>query len=377
MVRADAYTVDTATAADEPAIRALLREPMDGEIRVALEREPDARLASTIEGDRHHTVVTRDAAGGVVGMGSRSVRRVWLDGEPARLGYLSQMRRSPGGGRLPLAALRAGYAAFDRDRRTDELPFDLTSIIADNRPARRLLEAGLDGIPPYRPLAELVTCLVPTRGALAGRFSLRPFRPARLPPTRPARDRLEVVSCLQRNLRRYQLAPIWTAEDLTDGDRCRQLDPSDFAVVPGADGIRACAALWDQRAFKQARVHGYSPALGRARPFLNPLLVASGRPPLPPPGAVIANAYLSHIAVDDDDPAPFLALVEDARRRARNRAVDWLTIGFVRGHPLLAALLDAARLRTYDAILYAVGADPETVAPGFRSRRLYVEVATL
>jgi hypothetical protein len=52
--------VDLATPADDPEIRRLLRDnPMDGEIRVSLEREPNAFLAAAVEGEPHHMVVAR------------------------------------------------------------------------------------------------------------------------------------------------------------------------------------------------------------------------------------------------------------------------------------------------------------------------------
>jgi hypothetical protein len=374
------YTVGLADAADEPGIRALLRVPMDGEIRVALEREPDSRLAAAIEGDRHHTMVVRAGGGRVVAMGSRAVRTVWLDGAPARLGYLSQLRRHPALEGIPTRVLRLGYATLADTRQPDELPYDLTSIVADNRPARRLLERGLPGIPPYRPLGELVTCMVPTRGVMA-------LRPRRLPPVSPGGGRLlEVGACLARNLSRHQLAPVWNAHDIAGGARSRGLAAGDLLVVHGADHgpargpggyVRGCAAIWDQRAFKQTRVRGYSPGLGRVRPVLNPLLRLAGRPPLPPAGATVAMAYLSHVAVDGDDPETFLALVARARRIARARGVDWLVTGFVAGHPLLGPLLRAARPRTYRAILYAVGWAPDAPPPALDGRRLHVEVATL
>jgi hypothetical protein len=370
------YTVGLADAADEPGIRALLRVPMDGAIRVALEREPDSCLAAAIEGDRHHTMVVRAGGGRVVAMGSRAVRTVWLDGAPARLGYLSQLRRDAALEGIPTRVLRLGYATLAGTRQPDELPYDLTSIVADNRPARRLLERGLPGIPPYRPLGELVTCMVPTGGVMA-------LRPWRLPPVSPGGGRLlEVGACLARNLSRHQLAPVWAAHDLAGGARCRGLAAGDVLVVhdpvygPGGD-VRGCAAIWDQRAFKQTRVRGYSPGLGRVRPVLNPLFRLAGRPPLPPAGATVAMAYLSHVAVDGDDPETFLALVARARRIARGRGVDWLVTGFMAGHPLLGPLLRAARPRTYRAILYAVGWTPDSPPPALDGRRLHVEVATL
>jgi hypothetical protein len=69
--------VELARAGDDAGVRRLLRDnPMHGDVRVSLEREPSALLAATIEGERHDTIVARERLGGrLVGMGSRSVSR--------------------------------------------------------------------------------------------------------------------------------------------------------------------------------------------------------------------------------------------------------------------------------------------------------------
>ena len=49
-----------ATVTDDPDLRRLLREnPMQGEISVSLEREPDLFMAGSIEGERHDTIVVQ------------------------------------------------------------------------------------------------------------------------------------------------------------------------------------------------------------------------------------------------------------------------------------------------------------------------------
>ncbi len=119
--RVGRFVVAAARPEDDPAIRALLRrQPMDGAIRLSFEREPSARLAAAVEGERHFTAVAREReTGRVVGLGSRAVRSVWLDGEPAKLGYLAQLR-APG-----LASCRrlvaAGYDACEASRQRVQL----------------------------------------------------------------------------------------------------------------------------------------------------------------------------------------------------------------------------------------------------------------
>ena len=390
VVEVAGYRVELAGPSDDPEIRALLQEPMGGGIRISLEREPDARLAGAMEGDHHVTMVARDRDGRIAAMGSRSVRTVWLDGAPARLGYIGQLRRRREASRAAGPLLRAGFQVLDATRQPGELPFDLTSIAAENVPARRLLEGGVRGIPPYLPLAEVVTCLVPTGGRMrrwVGAASGAGSSSDGATVVRPTRALAEVADCLLRMLSRDQLAPHWTEANLASPERARGLSVGDFLVAEGAGSeVCGCAAVWDQRAFKQSRVQGYPPALGILRPALNPFRTLVGEPRLPPPGAVLRMGFLSHVAVAGDDPDVFLSLVQAARGAARARGLDWLATGFVRGHPLLEALLGATRARTYETVLYALPWTPDArlpalpalpAAPTLDGRRLHVEVATL
>lgn len=368
------YRVEPARPSDDAAIRALLRShPMDGTIRLTLEREPSVWLAAVVEGRRHHTVVLREPSSGrLVAMGSRAVRLAWVDGRPAWLGYLAQLRRLPEA-RAHRRTLAQGYAACEATRQADELAYDLTAIVSDNRAARRLLERGLPGLPVYRPWSELVTLTFPV-----GR---RPRRP----PGRVERGSEEllpaIAACLERNGRRYQFAPVWRPSDLGDPARCRGLSPGDFFVVRGSggEGVVGCLALWDQRAFKQVVVRGYAPPLGRLRPLVNAFLRLRGRPRLPAPGRPLALAFLSHLAVDGDRPEVLVELTRAARAEAGVRGLDYLSLGLARDNPMLPAMRRAFPARELRSLLYLVhrrdaGADEVAVLDG---RCCHVEVATL
>jgi len=367
--------LDRARPDDDDAIRELLRDqPMGGAIRLTLEREPSAWLAAGIEGERHTTVVARDETSGrLLGMGSRAVRTAWVGGRPARLGYLSQLRRRPAL-RGHRGLLAAGYAACEATRAADELAFDLTTIVADNHAARRLLERGLPGLPVYRPWCELVTLTLP-----AGR------RPRPLPSgiERAAdRDLPAVAACLERNLRRYQFAPVWTLDDLRSPVRARGLAAADFLIArdPGAPGERVagCLALWDQRGFKQVVIRGYAPAVARSRPLINALATLAGRPRLPAPGSVLALAYLSHLGVDGDRSEVVVDLVRAARAEAARRGLGHLTLGLARDHPMLPALRRAFPARELVSVLYLVHRrDAAPAVAALDGRCPHVEVATL
>lgn len=364
--------VDLATPADDPEIRRLLRDnPMDGAIRVSLEREPNAFLAAAVEGEPHSTVVAREpSTGRIVGMGSRAVWNAFVNGAPCRLGYLSQLRvdRSFRGRRRLLAA---GYAALRSLRGPDEAPFDVTSIIADNETARRLLASEVPGLPRYRELSGFVSLVLPAMRRSRKRSPVRiePGLPSWMP---------EVADCLARNRKRYQAAPFFTAAELLSPERSRGLGPQDFRLALVDGRVVGCLALWDQSGFKQVVVRGYAPRLARWRPWINRLSWALGTPRLPDPGQPLPHAYVSHVAVNDDDPEIFQALAESAHAEACRRRYAYVVIGFAAGHPWLPWLERRFRPRRYESVLYTVDWGEGAAAVAALDGRLpHVEAALL
>ena len=343
-------TVDVRAAgrADDADLRRLLRaNPMEGEISVSLEREPDVFLAGSIEGHRHDTIVARDAAGRVAGMASRSVYDGFLNGVPRSIGYLGQLRVSREfRGRAGL--LTRGYAALRARRAPGDLPFDLTTIVADNTRARRVLEAGLDGLPAYRPLDDLTTLIVPLwrrqRVRASGAVSVERGSPDMID---------DLVCCLDRNRRRFQFAPRWTSSDLLSPDRSRDLSPGDFLIARRGGAIAGCLALWDQSRFKQIVVRGYGPAMRRWRPWAALSARLIGTPGLPAIGAPLSHAYVSHLAVDEDDEEIFGVLLAHAYNVALERGHAFAIVGLAARHPFLRLVTRAHRAWTYSSILYA------------------------
>jgi hypothetical protein len=145
-----------ATEADDAGLRALLREtPIGGAIRLTFEREPNFFASVRREGIRHYTICAR-AAGKIVAMASRTV---W----PTGVGYLHQLRIAASHRHLTRPFLRIGFRMLRETHAPDEAPYDVTTIVRDNHVARRVLEAGLPGLPTYRPVEKILTMLLPVR----------------------------------------------------------------------------------------------------------------------------------------------------------------------------------------------------------------------
>ena len=343
--------IHEATAADDEELRCLLRSrPMEGSIRLALTREPRFQDAARIEGERHRTVVVRDGDDTLLGFGSRSVRRLYLGSKPRLVGYLGQLRSARGV--RGLRRLRQAFAWLRRTRRPDEAPFDLTAILEDNESARRLLERGLPGLPAYRPLAEIRTLILSTRRRSPSPGPTRPLSPGR---------RQAFLEFLHHNLSRQPLASVWKAPDFEPGGRLRDLCWQEVRLLEEGGRIVASGALWDQRSFKQTRVEGYGPWLGKLRPMINLGLRGLGQPTLPPPGAELAMAFVTALAVEDERPERAIPLLQGLCRLGRKRGIDQLVLSFARGHPLLEAVRRHFSGRVYRSKLYAVcwAGDPD------------------
>jgi hypothetical protein len=364
------FCCDHALASDDAELRRLLREnPMPGRLSVTLEREPSFFLAASIEGDRHETVVARAEDGArLLGMASRSVRTAWLNGRPSPLGYLSQLRvdREARDGLTVLGLLEALEGVRD-------VPLHFTTIFEDNRAMHRALTRDFPGKPSFRALGRFVSVVLPIwrrcRPPAAPGIELRRGAAGVLP---------AIAACLQRNYARYQLAPVWHAEELADPARSRGLRPEDFLVALRGGAVVGCLSIWDQRGFKQTVVRGYPAGLEPLRGLWNLTGRLTGWPRLPAPGEELPHAYLSHLAVDGEDPEVFHALVARAYNTLVGSGHAGLALGLGEHSALRQRLREAFRVLEQWLVVYLVcPREQAEAAEGLDGRPLHVEVALL
>ena len=78
------FQFELATLDDDQHLRQVLQQtPMPGRISLSLEREPSFFEALAVEGDEHQVIVCRDRLDGkIVGLGTRSVRMRYINGQP-------------------------------------------------------------------------------------------------------------------------------------------------------------------------------------------------------------------------------------------------------------------------------------------------------
>ncbi len=77
-------------------------------------------------------------------------------------------------------------------------------------------------------------------------------------------------------------------------------------------------------------------------------------PRLPAVGDPLDSVFLSHMAVDGDDPNVLGCLIEVARRKARSQGASCLVMGLAARNPMLVSVRQMFRHRAYESVLYLV-----------------------
>lgn len=330
---------------DDAVIRRLLREnPMRGEITLSFEREPNYFHGFKIEGVETQTILAYESDQ-LLCMGRCSIQRRFVNGQIQRVGYLADLRLdTQAQGRFDI--LRRGYQFFRELHQSEPPEFYFTSIAADNDRSIRLLERGLPGMPAYEFLCDFVTLLIPVpRNA-------RKLRQINC--VRGSSEHLpELVSCLNSHAKQNQLAAFWTEDDLLSLKNIG-LALSDFQLLPVENKVMACAALWDQRRFKQIVVREYSRKVSLARPWINQVATLFGTPRLPPVNSTLAFGLLSPLVVPADKPELALALIKSILPIAAERGLEFCAIAFAADDLRFKILRNHFRCREYNTRLYQV-----------------------
>ncbi|MCB0071976.1 MAG: hypothetical protein KDE20_10980 [Caldilineaceae bacterium] len=367
------FVFDLATPADDAAIRALLAaNPVPGDVTLAYLREPDYFLGCPVMGATQVLVARHLPTGQIAGIATRSVRTLFVNGEPVRVGYIGQLRVDHRfRGRWLVAP---GFRFCHALNQADPAAGYITTIIEGNTEAEGLLVTRARGhIPAYREVGKLVTLAI-----VLHRRRWWARRPAGLSIERGSHAALdEIVAFLQREGRRKQFTPRFDEVDFADVTT-RGFTPDDFLVARTSHGaLCGVLGLWDQTSFKQTVVTGYVDRIARLRGVYNLGARIPARPALPHPGAAFHSIYAAFIAVADDDPEVFRALLEAAFRRAAARGFAFLTVGLSPRDPLFPVAARFAHI-PYTSTIYTVGW-PENAAfhDQLDGRVPYLELATL
>jgi hypothetical protein len=362
------FEFSLAGEAEDEALRALLRRiSMPGNITLSFQREPSFLLAEQAGSIASQVMICKDRTKDqIVGMGSRSIRNVYIDGKPAQVGYLSMLRGVPEArGNIALAR---GYRYLRTLHADGEVPYYFTTILDDNIGAKNLLTSARGGLPIYKPLARLSTYLIPLRrnrlrksaGNAVNRVDQR-----QLP---------QAVAFLQQWNSQHQFAPVYTLEDMLGQNK---LLPAfcweNFNVYQEHGEICGTLGVWDQHSFKQTVVTAYSRKMQLLRPFYNLYATITGNPGLPPTGAEIKLLYASFQSGNKN---AFEALLNQVRIDWSGKGYDYLSIGVCEDSKLSPIASRHAAQQISSTIYVVYWQDDNGTLPEM-GRPLHLEIATL
>lgn len=354
-----------------PQLCRLMKEiPLPGNIQVAFGRDPDYFYALNIEGKVSQAIVAMEDDK-VIGMGCRSIKPMYINGQKADFGYLSGLRGSETyRGTTGLARGFKFLRMLHQDRRADAY---ITTIIDDNKYAKKLLESGRAGLPRYMDLGKYHTFAI----------NMNRWRRRRSPREGvsvirgPAFELKEIVSFLNRFGKRRQFFPVYTEEDFCC-EYTRDFSPSDFYVAVRSGEVIGVIAKWDQNSFKQNIIAGYAGYLKIFRCPVNLALHAVGFKALPKPGEPLRMFFVSFVCIKDDAPEVLEELLEAIYQDNKTRGYHYCLVGFHERDSLQQAISRYFSVR-YTSRLYLVAwEDGMDVCNRIdRDRIPYLEIGTI
>ncbi len=363
--------VRPANSADDPAIRDLLRrEPMPGRIRLTYQREPDFELGCEISGDDCRVLVAVDEENGALaGVACRWARNVYINGQEQRIGYLGQLRiDSRFRGRWLISR---GFSLLKNWHDVDPLPAYLAAIVEGNPEATGVLvKKRRKGFPSFHAAAEYRTLAINTeRAKLRVRGDVQVSAPG-------ADQFSDVAEFLQANGRQRQFFQKWTCGALARLSEFG-LRAEDLRIARRCGEIAGVAALWDQSAYKQTIVQGYSGGLKTLAPLYNLVAPWIGRAALPCPGEELRSAYVSLVCIANSDSGVFRVLLRELYDLARSRGLHYMLVGLDSRDPLLPAAREYSHVLYPSRLYLAEWPGGGGIHEQLDGRPAYVEIATL
>ena len=325
-----------ASAADDADLRQLLRDnPMQqGGLTLSFRREPSYFAACSVLGQSAEVFVGRDnQTGALAGVGARYRFPAYINGQAQNIVYLADLRVQTA--YRNSIHLRRAYQFLRQRHAADPAPVYTTMILQDNRAALATIAAQRAGLPPYHPQGTVHTPLIllgRQKPALAAPCAIR---------RATAADWAAIVAFLNRENARYQFAPVYHENDLTN-ERLREMQPENIFISEAGGAIVGTLALWQQSAFRQIHIDAYRGAWRLIRPVYNALARLTPLAPLPRAGEALKYAYLSLMAVQNDDLAVFRALLRHAYRASHGTGLHYLIGAYHERHPLRPAFADYA-----------------------------------
>jgi hypothetical protein len=350
-------------------IRALLKNtPMPGMIKIAYTREPDYFLGVTGNNGCSQTLIYESDTH-IKAISCRSIKPVFINGNPMDFGYLSGLRIAPDARNSII--LGRGFKAMHSLHEDQKTIAYFTTIIEKNYPAQMFLTSKRAGIPTYRPLGRYVVHTV----LLNNHFRTKQDGIEIVSPPVVSID--EITTFLREYGAQKQFFPVYTSDNATLCNT-KGFDSNYFFVAVKGSSIIGVAGVWDQRAYKQHTINGYSPLFSCMKPFINIFLRVKGYHSLPATGDILKAFTISFVCICDNNPGILRALIDKIYRYGIKAGYHCMSIGFHENDPLSMAMKDFFIIPYYSALYLVYWDDGKEFCEKYIDNRIpYLELGAL
>jgi hypothetical protein len=345
--------------------------PMVGDLSLRIDRRPDFFALNRLEGERWRLAVA-EREGAIVGCVAWSERRAFVNGREMRTGYAGDLKVHPSHRDTRVADALSLWAEAACGELPPRAP-SLITVLTGNRAMERRL-SGVRGLPRFDKVGTIRThsiTILWKRGALGRRGS----QSIRIERARWV-DVAQMGELWNRVAKGRQLAPVMTGSSLGAWVRkAPGLDISSYRIARSASGeLLGFFGVWNQQAFKQLTVLGYSRRMATARKAFNVVAPIVGAEQLPAPGSPLSCATLVHVCVPPTRPEVLHALLVDTHNELRHSGVSFMNMGLDVNDPLRDALrgLFAQPTDVNAYVLATRGGLPPEILDG---RPLHYEIA--
>jgi radical SAM superfamily enzyme YgiQ (UPF0313 family) len=360
-----------AEPADDAGIRLLLRQtPMPGPIRLTYLREPSFLQALSIEGHFNQALIGIDrSTNQVIGVGCRSIKTAFINGQPMPLGYLSTLRiaESYRGSNY----LARGYRLLREMHKDGHTKLYLMTIVEGNDKAHLLLTSGRAGLPIHHDFGCYQCMAISLKQKVKESPVCLDIRSAQV------NDIASIIEFWQHEGSRKQFFPQYTVDDLLSDDGLLQgLHPGSILLAHAEGELVGTVAAWDQNEFRQIMVAGYSRQLTLLRPLYNIMAETLEYPVLPRVGTYLNYFNLSLVCIRNNNPQIFTALLAELMKRYSSN-YDFFMAGFHESDPLLTVIKHYHHFAYLSRLYIVCYEDGEQDFTSLDSRVPYLELGAL
>lgn len=366
------YIIEPAAENDNEALCALCSIPMKGNISLSFERFPNFFAGSAIQCEKAEVYVCRRKddlkINGVFSVGKS---RVFYQNKVQEIRYFSDLRIHP---EVQGARVLYQITRYITDHNLLEEGFAQTIVFADNNLMLKLIgslnqRAGKLSIFKYYPAGNYNSYMVKFY-----RFTAKDHWDVTVR-NAEENDVESMNELIKSNGSTKNFFPFYDFSKLVS-PYYKGLTIDKFYLAISNKEIVGIAGVWDQKAIKQTKVHGYSRLYKIVRPLVNLTAFITGGLKLPRPGTTLNYLTIHSIIIKNNEPIILKKLLQTISNDFVKSGYDYFLTGFDEKDQLNEALSIFKHKRTIKGKHFLVSnkeiTDAETLSSPY-----YLETARI